>query len=1105
MNKDLIHQYITSAVLEHFKTKGLAPGDRYNIYFEKPEQVQGQFEAFDLEAFDYTEASYKVHYLPIDNIKLIVACNNAETTEDFLTKLRNEVSKNEGIFTDTAILFIHNTQLDSLTGGTESLLKEGMPLHIDVIKETIKEKIKEEKFLKGHERKILLNTLEQQKSDLFEDNHSLFDFRVFLEIFAAQEISDTQYKSLGLFKDNELHSIKEEKNINKRIQSNRRLFDTVDQTHKYGNPSDDLEKHFASAGVNALSKTGEKKQKDGSQEQPWFSANFEQVHEWEEQKKKGDKPEYIETTLKNQLIIWEKPEGNTKAKQRQRNIIIFNHLPDASTPKDPIELTCQFNVNPKKSDISCPIDSNLSVEYANTKDKINLKLAPKDAQDTAYCKVTYTHVDKVSNDKTNFEFRVFILPLPEQLLKSIKTNYVINIKANGQFIEIRTDNIDDVLTFNEDQEGIDSEGLIADGTYHLYEDTRLELKPDSNYDESFVNFTLNYKNTSIPFRTRVDYEELRGITGLEVWQQKRVKKDSFKYSHEVKNNKDVIKLKQKNNEYTVRDDFRQSLKLEAKLISLGGCYWQEQSSEHISKQHLDIAPSVAEHFHLIVKYYQDNKLLPSLTFWNDTLRQLIKDFLHCYLKELKSITKGAPLTKQQQNLENIGVIKELHGQERFKYTPLNPINLVYQLALYEELDTLELPKEIAGKLTPLGIVPYIYGQGEGRSIELYAPIEQTHSQEWLYYHSAQVDTSSASKRYAANLIKDKINEFIAHFHYLFIKGTHAPLKINLINLGDCKEAFQGIFNYYKSVIQQSTVFPIDVYIYGSDDYITKFEEFSFHDDVDAIQDEFGITLRTERYDPEDILNVFRQNVHFYTKKLDKGVEYAHLSFYQFKPKEMRVAHNTATDVATGLSLHGLVNDIPSVFTNGSYRTGFGSMNLSLKQLDLLEELAVYYNALIDVAKSDNPFNVEQAICTIISEESKKDLEQLYNHSQWITFIDPKVDLNYFKGNKDIVIIHYSDQYSNTSGYDAITVTRKAKQYQFVIEEFLNSKPNIEVQTAQTLDIINMFNALNGDWLLQLISHSEYSHFDREKMSILSAVKVGLGFLYHENIIWVPIS
>jgi DNA phosphorothioation-dependent restriction protein DptH len=47
-------------------------------------------------------------------------------------------------------------------------------------------------------------------------------------------------------------------------------------------------------------------------------------------------------------------------------------------------------------------------------------------------------------------------------------------------------------------------------------------------------------------------------------------------------------------------------------------------------------------------------------------------------------------------------------------------------------------------------------------------------------------------------------------------------------------------------------------------------------------------------------------------------------------------------------------------------------------------------------------------------------------SNWVVFVDPKVDLTFFKrthkdGSK-LMIIHYSDQYSSTSGYAIAGIT-----------------------------------------------------------------------------------
>lgn len=134
------------------------------------------------------------------------------------------------------------------------------------------------------------------------------------------------------------------------------------------------------------------------------------------------------------------------------------------------------------------------------------------------------------------------------------------------------------------------------------------------------------------------------------------------------------------------------------------------------------------------------------------------------------------------------------------------------------------------------------------------------------------------------------------------------------------------------------------------------------------------------------------------------------------------------------------------------------------------------------------------------------LDKIYDASNWVTFINPKVDLNYFKSDpssKDLLIIHYSDQYNMTSsGYDAITVTRKSKQYQNAIERYLEKNGVNDIQECSRR-IINIFNALNGDWLLRMLSYK--SHFPLEKLSILSAMKLAIKRYAVNNIIWIPIS
>ena len=158
-------------------------------------------------------------------------------------------------------------------------------------------------------------------------------------------------------------------------------------------------------------------------------------------------------------------------------------------------------------------------------------------------------------------------------------------------------------------------------------------------------------------------------------------------------------------------------------------------------------------------------------------------------------------------------------------------------------------------------------------------------------------------------------------------------------------------------------------------------------------------------------------------------------------------------------------------------------------------------------ENKDSFDSNKSIVTLIRREYSDILENIYNTSSWVTFIKPHVDLNFFKNSKvakDLLIIHYSDKYTTASGYDAITVTKKSEQYQYVIEEYLEEK-GVQNSKQYSGKIINMFNAVNGEWLLKMISASDESHMGREKISILSAIKTALAYFDNDNITWIPMS
>ena len=143
--------------------------------------------------------------------------------------------------------------------------------------------------------------------------------------------------------------------------------------------------------------------------------------------------------------------------------------------------------------------------------------------------------------------------------------------------------------------------------------------------------------------------------------------------------------------------------------------------------------------------------------------------------------------------------------------------------------------------------------------------------------------------------------------------------------------------------------------------------------------------------------------------------------------------NRMDSITTGVALGGLTSGTPSVLNSGWYKTGFGTKHIANNRLI---QMAKTYNAMFRVAFSGSSYEPESAIFTQIASGEEGQLGKIYSSSNWVVFVDPKVDLSFFKdsdeGNQELMIIHYSDQYTSASGYDDITVTQKSEQYEEII-------------------------------------------------------------------------
>lgn len=1065
---DQFYSYLSGKIIKFFKDNPLTSGAKYNIQFETDEQVKNLYESLQQNTlygkYEYKdkdgEVKYQSYLLNFDGVKLIVASTMDDVQPDFLTRLRNMVGMEAG-YEDKAILFIHNTTLDSIMGGTESFAKEGMPFHIDSIQKDIKVKLAESTFTEIDKAIIDLD-LKRKKDVLLGESNSIFEYKDLLEIVNGTCIEKSQYRNFGLFFDSKLEDFTG-KELNKRLANNATYYLRVDEIHNYGSAELQLERYFEEKGIEKLSKDN------------WKEVDFKDVNKSIQAKKETRPLEYKESSEE-----WDKEEGTSKAKARIRNIIVFN---EANVDK--YEMEFSFDDTVYKEYLS--FEGELEAITAGRKIKATIFNNPDKSN---FYKITY------KNEKgLKFEFKIVMLNCSQKSFESIKTKFSIVVKKKNSYILLNTN--DSTVVFNEyEDEVVNYELLNNSDKIDLTENERLNVKISESFDydgdSDIALFNLKIAGRYTTFGIKGTNEKVVPIEGFKVWKLKREKKHDFKL---VGDNK----LQHGTKEYFTRDEFRKNLEFEKQIIELEGLYFKD-TRDGLMIMDLDVNTEVEKTYNNIIQYYKLSRKLPSLAYLSDEIKTLYKTFVDSYIKALNNIEEGSYLSKEDKNLFKIGVIKREVDDREILFTSLHPLNIAYQLEINDEINDEVMDDEVIKKFTATYLLPYIVGVEDA----LYIPMEQYHSPEWKYYVDEKLPRYKSSRDFVAKLVNEKIDEFVGHFKYMFDMGSNAPIKINLINTGDSKEILQGIFRYYIKQLKGNKVgniLPMELFIYSDKNITNAFEEVAFNGDIESLKKQYSIDLNVENMSEEDVLDLYREKVQFYSKNVESGIEYAHITFLEMN-NDVKTITSNMDDITSGVIFNGSISGVPSVFLGDSYRTGFGTKYAN-ENSDLMR-VATRLNAL-DAAAGGEPFCRKQCKAISIPNKSKSTLDKIYEASHWVTFIDPKVDLNFFKNDpdaKDLLIIHYSDQYTTAGGYDAITVTRKSEPYQKVIEEFLTKK---EVENAREYSpaIINMFNAINGDWLLRLLSSK--SHFPKEKISILSAVKLALAKFKKDNIIWVPIS
>ena len=1091
------YKYIADSIVGFFQERIhiIHPGDRYCLRLDTAEMVAGVDNALRKRTeIDQIQGEYQ--YNDVYNtftiklssaIEIVIASKIDGMTDDFLATLRN-AEHTEKHF---PILMITHSPIDTITSGTGDLSSNGMPFHAESIVKKIKDEIKTAE-LSDANRILLEMELERKQSDRFSDKSSLFEYSDLLTVLGRGYVIDSDYAGFSLLVDDRLTSIPKEK-IRDRINENHRIFDRIDHAFKHGNIENDLDNEYDAPFVRHLIDA----KKKGS---PWYeNYTLEMVKSSHDKlRRKIDNPlsikdediesysgSAIEYTFPADSLMFIRNDGEKGAKQRKKNILIFN--PDQ---RSSVTVRIISNISVRDSWVDCR-----GATATCSGKEISIEMLVNS------CSFSRTEI-KDPNSNISYRIKICVLNLSPNFLENIITCYYLDVpKGNTTRSSIQAMGLKRELVINPGQPESICANMHSDTSYDCNYNQTLVLNLDEEAFEEIETGTISFEvkcgAVKIPLRIKDEPVKPIELTGIKALKKKYSERRGIEY----RNEKLVLGTK----EYYAKSPFKDSLSLE-KVIVDNGWLAVRETINGFEEYKLKVSDPIRNAYSELVSEYKRLRQLPSLAYLSGKLKKLAEQYICSVEEALDNLPVGQSLSDSQNDLLLLGAVIQQSGERTIKFSPLHPLNIFYQFMLIEEDQVGEIRDDLVEKLTSLNLIPYIKDSEK----RLYYAVEQRHSPEWHTYARITNKRFQGARNYVQKLVSDKITQYIDHFTFLFDDIGNDKLYINLINMGDCREVLQGLIRYYTKELHEEKTpeclmrFVLNIYCESG-----SYNEFSVLSDQKRLKD-YLTTYGKNVDDISEMALILSSRIKcFYRSSMEEKYEYAHLTFYEMESSDNDGA-SRMDSIATGVSMGGLISGTPSVLNSGWYKTGFGTKYATDNRLI---KMAKRYNALSRVAFSGSSYEPESAIFTEVSNSGEGQLNKIYDSSNWVVFIDPKVDLSFFKssdlGDRDLMIIHYSDQYTSASGYDDITVTRKSEQYEEIIKEQLKQK-GVNASKQQVHDIISLFNAFNGAWMLRLISAKKLagavdSYFSREKMSILSAVKLCMAYYAHDNIVWVPIS
>ncbi|MDO4801374.1 MAG: DUF87 domain-containing protein, partial [Prevotellaceae bacterium] len=705
---------------------------------------------------------------------------------------------------------------------------------------------------------------------------------------------------------------------------------------------------------------------------------------------------------------------------------------------------------------------------------------------------------QIGINDNHHDFYLLRLPCDISLFREIRNCFSLN-KKGEILVKVPDESVS--LSFGKGQTKV---SLSTPPQWNWTESETLVIPVESEDDQDKVDFSIDFGNKTQKIILKLNAAKPVPPLGPDSFQVKTI-------HHGI--DRDGIAFKKVTDgelERGVYSFWRPFLEWEQMFIE-NKCIAIDLVFNDLTQQHdccpkqLDIDKSVRETLDSIYRYFDEKETIPSLCPLDDELRNLYKNYCAAVVAAVNAIPAGQSMNKPSHNLTLLGTLCK---DDHYYLSPFHPVMVSYVLEydLQSKGEDAAYAKKL---LTPFYLIPYL----THNSIPMrpYSNSQLEDIRNWLIFEKADNKPQERANDVTTNMVKSKMLEFIKNFDYLF-QNKECPIVISAIGLSEDSNLIKGIVEFIKNQYTKG-VQRIELHEYVDDiKEETFFERLNRLDSLDSIERELKAHKIKDldskgEYTSQDIIHQLFTRMSFYKHDINKcnnEIDYCHIAFYQMNTGSEYVTPST-NETRTELALNGLIS-IPSTLNKeGVYYIGFGTKGVTNPE-GCVHPMAMAYNNLYGNEKNDgsNTYSLSTGVTKKFAFKHSQLLESIYENANWVTFLNPEVDINFFY-QQDLYVVHYTDQVSINAKYDSITVTKHIGLYENLLKKSYEKYTLSKEYFPRFNEIMkNYFNCLNGSWMLRLVNQTESKV--REKMSIVAASIVMRQFLQQNTgLIWIPIS